>query len=82
MTINHLEHLSDDALVAETTRVAAAERRSTSELLALLIEVERRGLHLALGHASLFVYCTRTLLFAEQTAYSRITAAPRRAGST
>ena len=46
-----------------------------ADLLALLIEVERRSLHLALGYASLFVYCTRALRLSEQAAYSRITAA-------
>ena len=75
MTINQLERMSDDTLVAETTRVAESERRSMAELLALLIEVERRGLHLALGHSSLLGYCVRVLRFSEQAAYSRITAA-------
>ena len=46
-----------------------------ADLLRLLIEVERRRLHLALGHASLFVYCVRVLHLSEQAAYSRITAA-------
>lgn len=67
--------MTDDALLAETKRVAEAERRSMADLLALLIEVERRELHLALGHSSLFVYCTRALHFSEQAAYTRITAA-------
>ena len=75
MTTSILAQLSDEALLAETTRVAAEERRSTADLLALLIEVERRSLHLALGCASLFVYCTRALRLSEQAAYSRITAA-------
>ena len=55
--------------------MADVERQSMAELLGLLIEVERRGLHLALGHSSLFAYCVRTLHFSEQAAYSRITAA-------
>ena len=46
-----------------------------AELLGLLIEVDRRRVHLALGHASLFVYCVRVLHLSEQAAYSRITAA-------
>ncbi len=75
MTTKELERLSDAALVAETQRVADVERHSMAELLGLLIEVERRGLHLALGHSSLFAYCVRTLHFSEQAAYSRITAA-------
>jgi hypothetical protein len=70
-----LADLADDALIAETRRVAAVERQSTAELLGLLNEVERRRLHLALGHSSLFAYCTRALAMSEHAAYSRITAA-------
>ena len=70
-----LTRMTDEALVAETKRVAALERRSTTELLSLLIEFERRALHLTLGYSSLFAYCTRALLLSEQAAYSRITAA-------
>ena len=75
MTTTDMNQLSDEALIAETSRMAEVERHSTSALLALLIEVERRGLHLARGHASLFAYCVRALRFSEQAAYSRITAA-------
>jgi hypothetical protein len=70
-----LTRMTDEALVAETKRVAGLERRSTADLLALLIEVERRSLHLGLGYPSMFAYCTRALLMSEQAAYSRITAA-------
>jgi hypothetical protein len=72
---NDLSALSDVALDREARRVAQAERDTTIVLLRLLIEVERRGLHLALGHSSLFVYCTRILRLSEQSAYRRITAA-------
>ena len=75
MTTQALHDLSDDQLIAATKRAADRERQSTAELLALLIEVERRRLHLALGHSSLFVYCMRVLHLSEQAAYSRITAA-------
>ena len=67
--------MADETLLAETKRVAEAERRSMAELLALPIEVGRRELHLALGHSSLFGYCMRVLHFSEQAASSRITAA-------
>ena len=75
MTTKNLEALSDEELVSETERVANVERRSMADLLALLLEVERRGLHLALGYSSLFAYCTRVLHLSEQAAFSRITAA-------
>jgi hypothetical protein len=67
--------LSDVDLDCEVKRVASIERKTTSELLRLLVELERRGLHLALGYSSLFAYCTRALRLSEQAAYSRITAA-------
>jgi hypothetical protein len=75
MTTQLLHDLSDDQLIDATKCAADQERRSTAELLALLIEVERRRLHLALGHSSLFTYCVRVLHLSEQAAYSRITAA-------
>jgi hypothetical protein len=70
-----LARMTDDALVEATKRAAEIERKATGELLALLIEFERRALHLALGYSSLFAYCTRALLMSEQAAYKRITAA-------
>lgn len=70
-----LIQLTDDALVEEVKRAADRERCSTADLLALLIELERRALPLALGYASTFTYCTRALLMSEQAAYKRITAA-------
>ena len=74
MTIPY-EDLSNEALAAEIKRVAGVERRSTADLLRLLIEVDRRSLHLTLGYSSMFVYCVRALHLSEQAAYSRITAA-------
>jgi hypothetical protein len=67
-----LARMTDEALVAETKRVAALERRSTAELLALLIEVERRA---AFGLGIVDVCFARARFFSEQAAYSRITAA-------
>jgi len=75
MTTNDLSELTDDALLAEARRVADAERRAMADLLALLIEVERRHLCQKLGYTSLFAYCTQALGLSEQAAYSRITAA-------
>ena len=74
MVIN-LTQISDEALATATKQAAQLERQATAALLSLLIEVERRGLQLALGYSSMFVYCTRALHFSEQAAYSRITAA-------
>jgi hypothetical protein len=67
--------LSDRDLLAETSRVADRERRTTAELLALLAELDVRRLYLGDGYSSLFTYCTQALHFSEAAAYSRITAA-------
>ncbi len=67
--------LSDDALLAATARAAAAERRATADLVALLAEVDARRLYLGQGYASLFAWCTGVLRLSEPAAYSRITAA-------
>ena len=75
MTTNDLASLTDEALIAETHRVAEMERRAMADLLSLLIEVERRRLCEKLGYPSLFAYCTQVLGLSEHAAYSRITAA-------
>ena len=73
--ITDITRLTNAALVAETKRVAELERRTTVDLLALLIELERRALHLTLGYSSMFTYCTQALSLSEQAAFKRITAA-------
>ena len=75
MTTIEIGRMSDATLVAETKRVAEVERRSTADLLALLVEVENRRVYLALGYSSLFAFSTQALHLSEQAAYSRITAA-------
>ena len=67
--------LSDRDLLDETVRVAARERCTTAELLALLAEVDARRLYLNEGYSSLFTYCTQVLHLSEPAAYGRITAA-------
>ena len=75
MNAIHPQSLSDRDLLAETTRAVARERRATTELLALLAEVDARRLYLGEGCSSLFTYCTQVLRLSEPAAYSRITAA-------
>ena len=67
--------LSDQDLLDATVRVAAYERRATAELIALLAELDSRGLYLGEGYSSLFMYCRHRLHLSEFAAYSRITAA-------
>ena len=64
--------LSDAELTAEMMRLARAERESTAALIAHLAEFEDRGLHLAAGFPSLFMYCTEVLRLSEHETYNRI----------
>ena len=67
--------LPDDALIAALARLARVSRETTAELIAHLIVLEDRNLHLALGFNSLFVYCCRVLRLSESAAYDRLQAA-------
>jgi len=70
-----LERLSDPQLLAEVTRLAAAERVAIGMLVAALAEFDARGLYLGQGCSSMFTYCTQVLHLAEHAAYNRIEAA-------
>ena len=76
MTTEHFAHgsLSDDDLLNEVVRLAAAERTATVRLVAALAEVDARRLYLGQGCSSLFVYCTRVLRLSEHVVYGRIEA--------
>jgi 5-methylcytosine-specific restriction endonuclease McrA len=68
-----LSDLSDDQLLVEVHRLAAAERCATVVLIRSLIELDARPhLYLREGCSSLFVYCTRILHLAEGSTYNRI----------
>jgi 5-methylcytosine-specific restriction endonuclease McrA len=67
--------LSDQDLLDATVRAAADERRTTTELIALLAEVDSRKLYLGEGCSSLFTYCRHRLHLSEFAAYGRIEAA-------
>lgn len=70
-----LSRLSNAELLEEARRLAASECQATAALVRCLIEVEDRGLHLAGGWGSMFVYCTDVLHLCEGAAYNRIHAA-------
>ncbi len=70
-----LRALSDDALVARTQASAAQGRRALAALVASLAELDRRNLHLVLGHGSLYAFARAALRLSEQEAYLRMTAA-------
>jgi hypothetical protein len=67
--------LSDDALVASLRDICASARRLDVRLIAHLIEVEDRRLHLAMACSSLFDFCVRRLGMSEGAAFRRINAA-------
>lgn len=67
--------LSDRQLIAETHRLTERERHATADVIAVLMEVQERGLHLSEGYSSMFSYCTQALQFSEHAAYGRIEAA-------
>jgi hypothetical protein len=67
--------LADDALLARVKSLADRERDITAELIAHLVEVERRKLHLASGYSSMFTYCRGALGLSEGETFNRIRAA-------
>ena len=73
--LSSLNRLTDTALLAETKRLAAVERRATADLIASLMELDSRKLYLGEGCSSLFTYCTQVLRLSEHAAYGRIAAA-------
>ena len=69
------QQLTDEALVDGIAALTARSRESTAALIAHLVELERRNLHLALGFRSLYGYCREILHFSEAEAYQRMQAA-------
>ncbi len=67
-----LRGLSDRELLSRVKDLVARERAVTLEVLVHLIEVERRRLHVELGYASMFDYCTRHLQYSSSSAARRI----------
>ena len=68
-------HLTNDALMSEILRLARDERAAVVQLITHLAELEKRGLYLKAGHASLYTYCRVVLRFSEPEAYIRMMAA-------
>jgi hypothetical protein len=67
-----IARLSDRQLREQVTAVAQRERATTTQLVALLAEFDRRQLYLAEGYSSLFAFCTAALHLSESSAYNRI----------
>jgi len=67
--------LADHVLLARAKTLADRERGTTAELIAHLMEVERRKLDLASGYSSMFLYCRDALLLSEAETFNRLKAA-------
>ena len=70
-----LSGLSDRELLSRVKDLVSRERAVTLEILIHLNEVERRRLHVGLGYASMFDYCTRHLGYSSSAASRRIQSA-------
>ncbi|HEY8278923.1 MAG TPA: hypothetical protein VIH99_04825, partial [Bdellovibrionota bacterium] len=72
--MDSLKTLGDKELLLRTLELAAKTRQATVELLRHMREVERRQLHLTLGHSSMYDYVIKELKYSEGGAYRRIQA--------
>jgi 5-methylcytosine-specific restriction endonuclease McrA len=70
-----LSSIPDRELDARLHALRRNERDTDLDLLHHLSEVQRRNLHLRLGYASLFAYCTGHLCYSESDAGRRVQAA-------
>jgi len=70
-----LEKMSDELVLEGVEMLARRSNEITAELLAYLIEVDERGLHLREACSSLFAFCVERLHMSEAAARKRITAA-------
>src|SRR6187549_4123301 len=67
--------LGNSELLAGLSELARQSNVLTAQLLAHLVELEERLLHLELGFSSLFAYCVEALGMSEGTAGRRVAAA-------
>jgi hypothetical protein len=70
-----LRLLNDEELVASIATLTGRARHETAALVAHLAEMERRGLHHAMGFKSLYGYCRAILHLSEHESYNRMEAA-------
>jgi hypothetical protein len=70
-----LSDLSDRELLRGLVGLVATERKCVARVVAYLVEVEERRLHLVDACSSLFDFCRRRLGLSEGEAFRRITAA-------
>jgi len=69
------QELTDQQLVKEVRRLARLEERVVAALVAHLVEVDRRELHVAAGYETMFDYCHRGLGLSKDAAWNRMAVA-------
>ena len=69
-----LKNLTDEHLLKETERLCLEERKTLSQVLHHLREIERRRLFSSLKYPSMFEYVVKHLGYSEDQAYRRIAA--------
>jgi hypothetical protein len=70
-----LSNLSDDELMRGLRGICAEGRRLTARMIAYLVEVEERRLHLQAACSSMLDFCMRRLGMSESEAFRRLAAA-------
>src|SRR6188768_3805348 len=70
-----LVELGNSELLAKLLELARQSNDLSAQLIAHLVELEQRMLHLELGFSSLFAYCVEALGMSEGTAGRRVAAA-------
>jgi len=70
-----LENVGNSELLNGLSELVQESNVLTGRMLAHLVELEQRMLHLELGYSSLFSYCVEALRMSEGTAGRRVTAA-------
>ena len=69
----HLTDLPDDELLSSLKTLCGKEHRLTAHIVAYLVEVEKRRIHLTSACSSMFEFCVRRLGMSEGEAFRRIT---------
>lgn len=70
-----LSKLSNKELLSRVEKLGVEERKTTSEVIRYLIEIEKRQLYLSSGYSSLYDFCRRHLCYSESASMRRIRAA-------
>ena len=70
-----MENVGNSELLTGLSELVQESNVLTGRMLAHLVELEQRMLHLELGYPSLFSYCVEALRMSEPTAGRRVTAA-------